>query len=526
MKLRHSSKTLVSALQILITCMVALSVSSLLNSKNDNVRRTIFGQPDREMLSKAFSISKNVGNDQANPIVFLEIDDASWKDYRGSEKPFDVPSDVIPRELASKLLDFVLLAPPGRGAAAVLLNVDLATQTGDPSGDERMKNTLARWSATANAPPLIISRKLYHVEYEGAGDVRGRSQSKFLPITPYDEIVNNSNGRIQWAIGEAAPDSDGVVRLFQPWRCVSTAQGKIKLPSAALAIYRAADPRSHDVKVGPACHDDTQGADFEVINYNYSFQIEQPKPSSGPDLLPVRQPVSYGTVATSWPGRRACGIEDNPPIVLAIPANAVAPHTPDALSPQEAESAAQLCHRIAIIGSTARLGGLPLATPLKDMPTSMIFGNTVRGLEKTNGGLKPPKIEHQILFDITASVLFWAIYYSANAFSRWYARTNALREEFSSRDLLSRALSTSAEIIVNPVFFHWLMNTLIALGSIGVSVLAIERGVWGYFSAPAFAASVAGAIQQTRAVRDSIEHARQSFEQRWAELRCEAPNSH
>ena len=142
-----------------------------------------------------------------------------------------------------------------------------------------------------------------------------------------------------------------------------------------------------------------------------------------------------------------------------------------------------------VIGGTNIIAQDFRYTPVYQMAGAMILTNVARGLELSNGGLKRVPLVLQILIILLASIGIWLGFRGAHAVREHYRR---LREHHRQRHWLVRLRI----LPLNPIILHWVFA--IAAHATGVALLmwALDRGYWGYLSAPAFAAAGAGAIQE------------------------------
>jgi CHASE2 domain-containing sensor protein len=468
-------------LQLAATCFAGLAMVGLLQIPA--VKYSSFGQPDREMIGQAFSLKANVLKPGADPILFMDIDDEAILDHL-KPAPFAAPpDDHTPRDLLAHLLQYILRAPKGRAPTAVLLDVDIANRIDDPATVNRLHDALAAWTATPGAPTLVISRETFPAAYMG---VQGGDW--VLPQTPYDDVVDHSNGRIVWAASRVLSDSNGVVREFSPQGCVRTDHGETTLLADVAAVYRAAvggrlppgSPIAAALAKGcdPTASAKTRESPGELIDYQFSYPVSGSLPA-------------WGDMPKTWPGYGACGASDPAAFIQVVPAGAVEQAGSDA-------DVDLLCRRLVLIGGTNQIGNDVQKTPLGVMPGVMILANAVRGLEITHGGMRQAPIAAQLASVTVLSAFAWLMSRSSAVIFNRYIR---LRSQTRDRHLLIQVLT----LPVHPILAQWLLGAINFYVGIAILVTSIDLGYWSCLSAGAFAAVVAGFIQTFSMVQKSIE---------------------
>jgi CHASE2 domain-containing sensor protein len=454
----------------------AVGLLVLLLIQIPSVEQSFLGAPDREMMETAFKLRADVIGGTADPVLFLDIDDRTLATLGSG--PFSPPLATVPRAKLADLLDFIRTAPPSQAPRVLMMDVDIAQPPSDgEAGVERLKAALAAWSASKTAPPLIVSRESFPTETVGM-----EGKGMVLPNTPYDAIVAPAPN-IFWTEARVLGDQNGEIRDFLPFECVITSDGRKPLYSAALVAYQFAETDQKMLAQAPARHwmaDAVRHCALpsppplkrgELIDYHLSLDLKFLE-RVWPDLDP------------KWPGFSTCGRSDT---AIFRRLSAI-----DVLSAVEAGGEIShdlLCQHIVIIGGTNASAGDFIQTPLNEMNGSVVLANSVRGLELTHGGLRPIPLILQVFL---LSLVSLAISASAAATSQ--ARRHYIRlRETEHRNKLSHHLTT---LPLNPI----ILNGLIAVGAhclgIALTAVSLNFGLWGFLSAPAFAAAITETIQE------------------------------
>ncbi len=442
------------------------------------VEQSFLGGPDREMMEAAFKMRADVTRGTAEPVLFLDIDDRTISRLTPPNTPFAPPIGTTPRAMLADLLDFIRTAPPNEAPRVVVMDVDIAQPASDgPAGVARLQAALAAWSASNTAPPLIIARESYPGSTFGMADA-----SLVLADTPYDSIVQPAPN-IYWSTPKVLGDENGEIRELVPFECVLTSAGMKPLYSAALLAYQFAE---RDQKVlanaharhwmqdaANRCQDRhfTPLAHGEKINYHISLDLG----FAGrvwPDLYPT------------WPGFKTCGDSDS-----AIFRRLSVGDITDAIHAGGDVSHALLCQHVVIIGGTNASAGDFVQTPLNEMNGSVVLANAIRGLELSHGGLRPIPLPFQVLLLLLVSL---AISASAIASDQARRRYRRLRRSAHKHKWDRRIAIFS----LNPI----ILNGIIAVGAhcigIGLLIVSLNFGLWGFLSAPAFAAAITETVQE------------------------------
>lgn len=441
------------------------------------VQASFLGEPDRQMLEMAFKIRSDLVR-KATPVLFLDIDDPTVGRQRTAAPGIaQAPPATAPRGVVANLLNYVLDAPPGRAAKVVILDVDLATPTpGDEAGVQALSAALERWARTPAAPTLVIARQAFPGNSLGV-----ENNDLMLPATPYDATVESAPNMF-WGGVKVLVDQNNIVREFQPYECVRTKRGLEPLYSAVALAYgvtvdgkipEKAPIRTWLTRAATVCHSADPAQDLghgELLNYHLSLGRGQ-NDRVWPDVDP------------SWPGLKPCGGVD-PALVRRLSAADVAD-----VAGQSGVSHDVLCRRIVLIGGTNTVAGDFQQTPLNEMAGAMIIANGVRGLELSDGGLKrvPWWVQMTVLLVMSAAI------------SAGFSISNRIREHYihlktkrKGRPWLQRLLI----LPLNPVILQWVFALSAHWVGVGLSLLSLDFGYWGYVSAPAFAAAAVNAIQE------------------------------
>jgi len=438
------------------------------------INRSMFGEPDRLMMETAFKMRADLvtGGD---PALLIDIDDQTISDIRQTGGAVRAPSATAPRGVLADTLEYIRTAPPGVGAQAVIVDIDLATPTpGDEANAAKLHEVLAAWARTPSAPPLMLARQSFPDSLMG-----GDGNHLVLPASDYDDVVDPAPN-IFWANVKMMADQNSIVREFLPYECVQGPHGPFILYSASLLAYGFLQgdlmpsdaPVNHwikDSKTDCANPNHTPILHGELINYHLSLG----KGENGkvwPELPP------------SWKGFKRCGSATDKAVFRRISAGDVAAAGPDA-------SHELICQRLVVIGGTNAAASDFEQTPLNEMAGPVIMINAVRGLELSGGGLRrvPTWLQLTALLLVSAMITmgFWI--------------TRVIRENYLA--LKSRHQQKSFWVRIrllpfNPVVLNWAFAFAAHWVGIGLLLLALDRGYWGYLSAPAFASAAVGAMQE------------------------------
>jgi CHASE2 domain-containing sensor protein len=437
----------------------------------------MLGQPDRQMMQSAFQMRADLitGGD---PAMLIDLDDATIAQASPGAatggRP-GAPLATAPRGVVADTLEYIRAAPAGKGAKAVIVDVDLATPTpGDEAGSAKLRKVLSDWTRTPSAPPLILARQAYPNSVFG-----GDGSAIVLPRTDYDDIVTPAPN-IFWSEVKMMADENGVVREFLPYECVSSPGGSAVLYSAVVLAYgflRQGDIPKHSpvsrwierAKTDCAKAQSDPRQHGELIDYHLSLGRGE-NARVWPDL------------PNSWSGFAACGPGADRAVFRRLSAGDVAAAGPDA-------SHDLLCGRLVVIGGTNIAAADFEQTPLNEMAGPMIIANAVRGLEISNGGLKRVPWPVQL---ITLFVVSTAITYG-------FIVTGRIREHWLELIAQHRGQSVLAKLRLlpfNPVILNWVFAFAAHWTGIGLLLISLEHGYWGYLSAPAFASAAVGAMQE------------------------------
>lgn len=442
------------------------------------VEQSFLGAFDRQMMSMAFKLRADDTQGRVDPVLFIDIDDRTLSELSPPTRArFDAPIATMPRALIADVLNFIRSSPtPQTAARAVIVDIDIAAPASDgPEGVARLHQALTAWAADPNAPPLIIAREAF----PGGLMQQPESVVPVLPASPYDAIVDRSQN-IWWSTVKALADKDNVVREFRPYECVRRPQGVVPMFSAAMlaygfmedpAVLRDAPTRRWMTEAFPRCQTDPENVNThgEMINFHMSLPRFNQQQTVWPDLRP------------DWPGFQHCSRND----VAAFRQLAAV----DLVQAAQAGDAARdvLCRRLVILGGTNGVGNDFVQTPLDDMNGSMVIANSVTGMQMTHGGLRQAPLWVQISLLLVVCLGISGSFVLSERARKRYAR---LRRIGIKRPWWRKALL----LTLNPV----ILNTALAFGShwlgVGLLLVSLSFGYWGYLSAPAFAAAITETI--------------------------------
>jgi CHASE2 domain-containing sensor protein len=147
-----------------------------------------------------------------------------------------------------------------------------------------------------------------------------------------------------------------------------------------------------------------------------------------------------------------------------------------------------LCQRVVLIGGTNASAVDFVQTPLNEMNGSVVLANAIRGLELTHGGLRPIPLPFQIMLVGLVSLSISAV---AITTERARHRQRELRR--SEHKHLGHRL---AIISLNPIVLNGIIALLAHYAGVALLLVSLNYGLWGFLSAPAFAAAITETIQE------------------------------
>jgi CHASE2 domain-containing sensor protein len=440
------------------------------------VEQSFLGAPDREMIETAYKLRSDLVSGTAEPVLFFDIDDRTLSQL--SATPFAMPLETTPRGVIADLLDFIRAAPPKQTPRVVVLDVDIAQPSSDgDAGIAKLQAALANWATSPTAPALIISRQSYPASLFGQG-----ATGNVLPNSVYDDVVQRAQN-IFWATPKVLGDQNGVIREIAPYECVHTSAGIQPLYSAALLAYQFAerDPNvlahasarhwMQDAVTDCRAHPNQPLTHGERIDYHFSLDLGF-NGRVWPNLSP------------QWPGFKTCSTSD-----AAIFRRLSVIDIVDALHAGADMSYDVLCQRVVMIGGTNSSAGDFVQTPLNEMNGSVVLANSIRGLELTHGGLRPIPIVFQIFLLLLVNGAFMA---TSMATERARHHYHSLRNSPNKHRIGHRL----AIISLNPLVMNGMVALVAHLTGIALLLVTLNYGLWGFLSAPAFAAAITESIQE------------------------------
>lgn len=431
------------------------------------VEQSLLGEPDRAMREVAFKLRADLFSGPGDPILLLDVDDASLRDPAYNPTPAGQPAlGLTPRKMIADLLGYAKSAPPGKGPDAVMVDVDIGSPGADPDSVLRLRQALTDWAKDRAAPMLILAREAFDPPLLGL-----QGQIPVMPSTPYDDIIASAPN-VFWGSTRMLADNDNVVREWLPFRCVQSGGQVVPLFNSALLSYGS--------QVGDKIPPGSPAKRWITAAGPLCAQKSPPVLTHGEPIdfhLSLRNPdQSWPPVRVDWPGVSTCG--GRPPTLMMLPAAAVAQAGANA-SPEV------LCRRIVVIGGTNHISLDFQQTPLDFMPGAIVLANAARGLQLTQGGLRP------VPFVIQAAILLvFSIILTAS-----FEATRRAREAYKHR---RRNAKTSFEQValatVNPVVLNTVLGVAAHYAGAALLIWALSLGYWGFLSSPVFGAALAATI--------------------------------
>jgi len=344
----------------------------------------------------------------ARPLAFIDIDEASWRDWG---EPLLTPRD--------RLAALVRHAADG-GAAAIVLDMDLSRPGG--AGDAVLAGALAAWlpdaaGAAPTLPPLILARTFRLPPPDGPPALPEER------ATPFDDLAARAPG-IHWGAPLFQQDADGQVRRWNLWTATCGTDGRpLVRPSIQLLLaglldgeetQRAALRQALEDAVPTDCGQAAAGsAHGRAAPHGEGHAAGHHPVAQGTLRLGARE-VHLRPQATAervvyqipWhlaPGESRPTVErDGHPVpVLAVrPAAAVAGATDPA-------SADWLKGHVAIIGGSYQEARDSYLTPIGPMPGALVVANAVQSLGH-HGELRTPDLALTIALEaLLIFVMSW-----------------------------------------------------------------------------------------------------------------------
>lgn len=170
---------------------------------------------DPNMLSSV-SLALSGVPSQAMPVTLLDVDDRTREVWDARTR--------IPHQALASLVSL----SAEQGAAAILLDVDLAGAESDEQADPRLNALLAGYPA--DAPSLMLARRIVF-----SSDVAGNVAARTSIATPYDEAVRGKPN-IRWITTLNDIGRDRSVRRIRLWQSICGNDGAAAYPSALLVV--------------------------------------------------------------------------------------------------------------------------------------------------------------------------------------------------------------------------------------------------------------------------------------------------
>lgn len=440
------------------------------------VEQSALGDPDRAMLDMAFRLRTDLFGGDADPVLFIDFDDRTTVQNSGQINGWPRPPEAMTdREMLAQILEFIRTAPPEQQAGAVMLDVDLATpQPEDPEDLARLREVFSNWARTPSAPFLVMARQAFPSR---ALDQEGNRL--IVPASDYDDIIGQAPN-IYFGSVKVLANKDAEVQDFVPFECVVGPNGPDVLYSAILLLYGALEkgqiPEGAPVrrwmeqapKVCAEAKGDAVPHERERINYHMSMEIEADD-RVWPDLDP------------SWNGDGRCLTGDRA-IFRRLSAADVAAAGLDA-------SRDILCGRLVIIGGSNLSQADFQQTPLDEMPGPVILANSIRGLQLNGGGMRRLPLWGMFLVLVPVAI----------GISAGFAFTRQARREYKRwlrRNPEGNFWMRMRALPFNPVVLNWLLALAAHLVGVGLLLISLGWGLWGFLSAPAFASAIAETAQE------------------------------
>jgi CHASE2 domain len=352
-----------------------------------DVKQSFIGTPDRAMVDFAFKMRRGQVGGTADPVLWLDMDQASLEDHFREQQgrgAFDVvPPDQrglpngAPRDIIASLLTYSRSGSSvnfARGASLVVLDTFLAWDSGNEAAERELMAALEAWAGDTNAPMLGLVQA--HIS-------PADSVGPYVHVLPsrYDAIVARAPN-IVWVHPSVTKDDANIVREYHPYLCViqnkpDGTQGPVGSPSvAAFAAFvqkiDRANPadsqtqRNQKVRealaqgqeeFNPSCNGHSRLASHSVpIKYHIGYSIAD-------KAAAARQ------LDQAWKHSAKCGV---PPALTRLPSAGFT-------DPSQSPDIAPLCGHMVIIGANNDLLPDVARTPIgQALPGPVVLANTMR----------------------------------------------------------------------------------------------------------------------------------------------------
>jgi hypothetical protein len=213
-------------------------------------------------------------------------------------------------------------------------------------------------------------------------------------------------------------------------------------------------------------HPDKQIQHGEAIDFHLSL----PRDEAG---------QVWPSLPKDWPGYRVCGRDTDPAVFRHLSAGDIQRAGPGA-------SHDILCQRLVVIGGTNWVANDFLQSPLHEMPGALVLANSTRGLQISNGGLKEIPLLFQLMTLAVISVTITIAFTLSKRARRTY-REHRRAGSGWMRELVLLPLNPVVLNIAVAFIAHWL--------GVGLMLVALHVGYFGFLSGPAVGSALAETIQ-------------------------------
>jgi hypothetical protein len=428
------------------------------------VDRTFLWEPDRQMLATAFKLRQGVVEVNAPPVAWIEVGDG----------PLNSTLAAPPAVVSRKQVETALRYARGSRAAAVILDIDLAFQDGDPAANAALASELERWATAKDAPPLLLVRELMP-----------ESGVYHLPPTPFDNIVAGS-ARIEWVSANLCVDERQQVRSIpgpQSYVTADTTPGIMPGVVDATLSFTGAEVPDLAASADPcslkATFDEPRPHE-RLIDWHIGANAAGSRGESGAPA--VVDMSGNPRVSSDWTGIKACGLSEAPYALKPLPGQDI----PQDDGPVDTS---KLCGAIVIIGADSALHPDNAWTPLGVMSGPLILANAIRG--SLAGGVTITRRDSlsSLLFQLAILALF--VFVTFRGFALVESIRTLLRRPTKGRS--RGGLSRLALWLTNPLVMKFLFSIAAFWLGAALTAFTLKWGLWGALSAPTYIAALTGA---------------------------------
>ncbi len=286
------------------------------------------------------------------PVTLIKVDDETMQRWGGPP--------ITPHAALAQL---IRIAEQG-GAAAIVVDIDLASENAASPPDPRLAEAITASAMTA--PPLMFVRSFRAGSMNADQSERGPTAAN---PTPYDDVFAQS-GKAMWVSVLTPLSADRIVRRLRLWQTVCDGANGQSYPSPALVIaakYDAAGDRSADLGKFLAGQVDRRCKRLDTGEQVWPHRISS---DVAIQYMFNAETVEATAKTTDFKGNKV-------PVFKQLPASALVNYDGTTASATGEIHPEAFKDRIVVIGVTHANSHDVYATPLGSQPGAVILANTV-----------------------------------------------------------------------------------------------------------------------------------------------------